>query len=324
MRKLSYNLAIALSLLVMLGSALTANAADKDKHNKIPKHMGVLSVYTLPEPAPVKVNGEVLGMSTSDKGNPAEFVLKPGRYTVEIGFGDKVYTTEVVIDEGSRECVCVKKIIKRVDYPCPFDMRVDAPAEYEEGEQITFAAVNMAGGNPPLHYVWKVSPETAQFTGQGTNSISVDTAGLDGATVSASVDVNQEGLANDALCRQMNSADTIGKKKIIPPPRNPVPVDEFDSVSFDSDKARFDNFAIQLLGNPDAQGYVIVYQGTGKSAQSAEKASRRALNYLTKNKGIDPRRISITSGGYRAKTGFEIWIIPAGAGYPAPRPTATR
>src|SRR5882757_5058621 len=97
MRKLSYNLAIALSLIFMLGSALTANAGDKDKRNRIPKHMGVLSVYTLPEPAPVKINGQVAGMSTSDRNNPAEFVLKPDTYTIEIQSGDKVYTTEIVV-----------------------------------------------------------------------------------------------------------------------------------------------------------------------------------------------------------------------------------
>jgi hypothetical protein len=329
MRKLSYNLAIALSLVFLLGSvtALTVSAADKDKdskRNRIPKHMGMLSVYTLPEPAPVKVDGTVIGMSTSDRGNPAEFVLSPGVHTVEIQFGEKTYTTDIEIVEGQRNCVCVKKIVKRIDRPCPYDMRVDAPSDIEEGDQVTFTAVNMAGGNPPLNYVWKISPANAKIvSGMGTNSITVDSAGLGGETISASVDVNQ-GFAQDSFCAQMNSVDTIVKK---PPPVitiPPVPVDEFDSVSFDDDKARFDNFAIQLLNRPDSQGYIIVYQGSGKGAQSAEKASRRALNYLTKNKGIDPRRISITSGGYRAKTGFEIWIIPAGAGYPTPRPTVTR
>jgi len=324
MRKLSYNLTIALSLLFLLGS-MTALAADKDsRSSKIPKNMGMLSVYTLPEPAPVKVDDEVVGMSTSDRNNPAEFVLRPGRHKIEIQFGDKVYVSNIEVVKGQRNCVCVKKIVRRIERACPYDMRVDAPAEYEEGDNITFSAVNMAGGNPPLRYEWRVSPDTAKFTGQGTSSISVDTTGLDGATVSASVEVNQEGLADDALCRQSNGADTIGKKKIPPPPITPIPIDEFDSISFDDDKARFDNFAVQLLNRPDSQGYLIVYQGTGKNAQSAEKASRRALNYLTKNKGIDPRRISITSGGFRAKTGYELWIIPAGAGYPAPRPTATR
>jgi hypothetical protein len=324
MRKFSYNLTIALSLIFLMGT-MTALAGDKDsRRNKIPKHMGMLSVYTLPEPAPVKVDGDVIGMSTSDRGNPAEFVLSPGVHTVEINFGDKTYTTEIEIVEGQRNCVCVKKIVKRIDRACPYDMRVDAPAEIDEGDQVTFTAVNMAGGSPPLNYVWKVSPANARIvSGLGTSSITVDSTGLGAETISASVDVNQ-GFPEDASCAQMNSVDTIIRRP--PPPKEipPIPIDEFDSVSFDDEKARFDNFAVQLLNRPDSQGYLIVYQGTGKSAMSAERASRRALNYLTKNKGIDPRRISITSGGFRAKTGFEIWIIPAGAGYPTPRPTATR
>lgn len=324
MRKLSYSVGIVLSLVFLLGS-MTALAADKDsRRGKIPKHMGMLSVYTLPEPAPVKVDGDVVGMSTSDRSNPAEFVLSPGVHTVEIQFGDKTYTTNIEIVEGQRNCVCVKKIVKRFDRPCPYDMRVDAPAEITEGDTVTFTAVNMAGGNPPLNYIWKVYPENAKIiSGLGTNSITVDSAGLGGQPISASVDVNQ-GFPEDSSCAQQNTVETNVTKTIPPPPINPIPIDEFDSVSFDDEKARFDNFAVELLNRPDAQGYLIVYQGSGKNAQSAEKASRRALNYLTKNKGIDPRRISITSGGFRAKTGYELWIIPAGAGYPAPRPTATR
>jgi hypothetical protein len=324
MRKLSYNLAIALSLFFLLGS-MTAMAADKDsKNGKIPKNMGMLSVYTLPEPAPVKVDGEVVGMSTSDRNNPAEFILSPGRHMIEIQFGDKVYTTEIEIVKGQRNCVCVKRIVKRIERACPYDMRVDAPAEISEGDLVTFAAVNMAGGSLPLNYVWKVSPDNAKITGgMGTSTITVDSTGLGGQTITASVDVNQ-GFPEDSSCAQTNSVDTQVRKTIPPPPIEPIPIDEFDSVSFDDDKARFDNFAVQLLNRPDSQGYIIIYQGTGKNAQSAEKASRRALNYLTKNKGIDPRRISITSGGLRARTGYELWIIPAGAGYPAPRPTQTR
>jgi hypothetical protein len=262
-----------------------------------------------------------MGMSTSDRNNPAEFVLKPGRHKVEIQFGDKSYITEVEIVEGQRNCVCIKKIIKRIDRACPYDMRVDV---IQEGDQVIFTAVNMAGGNPPLNYIWKVSPDNARITsGMGSSSITVDSTGMGGETISASVDVNQ-GYPEDSTCAQMNSAESFIKKIIPPPPIEPIPIDEFDSVSFDDEKARFDNFAVQLLNRPDSQGYIIVYQGSAKNAMSAEKASRRALNYLTKNKGIDPRRISITSGGFRAKTGFEIWIIPAGAGYPTPRPSVTR
>jgi hypothetical protein len=324
MRKLSYNVGLVLGLVFLLGS-MTAFAADRDsKRGKIPKRMGMLSVYTLPEPAPVKVDGQVVGMSTSDKSNPAEFVLSPGVHTVEIQFGEKTYTSEIEIVEGQRNCVCVKKIVKRLDRACPYDMRVDAPAEITEGDQVTFTAVNMAGGNPPLNYIWRVSPANAKIvSGMGTSSIMVDSTGLGGQPITASVDVNQ-GFPEDSSCAQLNTVETLVTKTIPPPPIEPIPIDEFDSVSFDDEKARFDNFAVQLLNRPDAQGYLIIYQGTAKNAQSAEKASRRALNYLTKNKGIDPRRISITSGGYRAKTGYELWIIPAGAGYPAPRPTTTK
>lgn len=321
MRKLTCSLAIAMCMAILLSAAVSVEASSKKKA-KIPKNRGVLSVYTLPEPAPVKVDGEVVGMSTSDKNNPAEFVLMPGLHTVEVQFGDKSYTTEVEIFEGARNCICVKKVIKRFERPCPYDMRVDAPSDIDEGDQVTFNAVNMAGGNPPLKYVW--STNAPIISGQGTSSLTVDSAGMGGKAITATVDVNQ-GFAEDASCAQENSVTTNVTRT--PPPVidiPPVPIDEFDSVSFDDDKARFDNFAVQLTNRPDAQGYIIIYQGTGRNAQSAERASRRALNYLTKNRGIDPRRISITSGGYHARTRYELWVIPAGATYPAPRPTVVR
>ncbi len=91
---------------------------------------------------------------------------------------------------------------------------------------------------------------------------------------------------------------------------------------FDDDKARLDAFAIELQNHPDAQGYVILYQGTdkvSKRSRNADKIGKRTLDYLVKVRGVDPRRIMITNWGTRPKTRYELWVIPPGAQPPVPQ-----
>jgi hypothetical protein len=323
MRKISYNLLIAVSLMILVGS-VTAFANKDTKTKKIPKNMGALAVSTLPEAYPVKVDGNVVGMSSTDKANPAEFYLSPGVHQMEIQMPDgKNYTREVNINAGQRNCICIKRVNKKIEKACPYDVRVDSPSEVTEGDLVTFAAQNavVGGTAAALTYLWKVSPSNAKITsGQGTDSITIDTSGLGDETVIAELDVTSGDQWVDTSCRQRTIAETRVKKMTPPPPIDPLRIDEFDSRSFDDDKARLDNFAIELQNRPDAQGYIIVYQGTGKKALDAEKLARRSLNYLSREKGVDPRRLSTTAGGTRTKTGYEFWIIPAGAGYPSPTP----
>jgi hypothetical protein len=54
------------------------------------------------------------------------------------------------------------------------------------------------------------------------------------------------------------------------------------------------------------------------SKNTYEKLSKRTLDYLVKNRGMDPRRITIIKGSPRASTAFEIWIVPPGAPPPVP------
>ena len=98
---------------------------------------------------------------------------------------------------------------------------------------------------------------------------------------------------------------TIVERFIPPPPPTPTKFDEWDARSFDDDKFRFDNLAIELQNKPDSQAYIIMYQGTDRvSVRSlqVDKLNKRALNYLVQTRQIAPNRIQFTNWGTRVHT----------------------
>ena len=319
MSVIRYNFLFVIGMLAILGlNSVTARAAD-DK-NKRPKNTGILSVKTSPQSYQVKVDGQIVGMSGTV--DAAEFYLAPGLHTVEVAgpAGTAPFTKQIDVKKDTRNCICLKTIEHTNKRPCPYDVRVDGPENVLENDLITFAAFNSATASAvPLNYLWRVSPDTAKITsGLGTPSITVDTTGLGGQTVTAELDVS-DGSPNDAKCRQLNSVKTtIGKPPVIVSRK----FDEFEARTFDDDKARLDNLAIELQNSPDTQAYIILYQGTDKNSlrlRNADKLSQHAVDYLVKTRGVDPRRIVVTKWGSRPQTMYEIWIIPPGAQPPVPQ-----
>ncbi|MEP6742420.1 MAG: hypothetical protein ABJB61_07965 [bacterium] len=74
---------------------------------------------------------------------------------------------------------------------CP-TIAVECPSALGSPKSITFKA-NVKGTTSEIRYHWEVSAGTI-LEGQGTSSITVDTSGLGGQTITAAVDVS--GLAN--------------------------------------------------------------------------------------------------------------------------------
>lgn len=317
MRNIIYNFLSVLVLVLTVGLATTF--AQKNNGTKPPKNMGTLTVRTTPVAYPVKVNDQLLGMSGVS--TPAEFYLPPGKHQLSIeGPNGKNFTKEIEIIRNAKNCVCLKIVEQVMTRACPYNVQLSGPDRVMDGDLITFASLNSVTDSPtPVNYNWTVSPSNVRITsGLGTPSITVDTTGFGGQTITADLDVN-DGVY-DANCRQKISVPTIVENKPLPP--GPRKFDEFESSSFDDDKARLDAFAIELQNNPDAQGYVIMYQGTDKASQRSKNAdvlSKKALSYLVQARGIDPRRIVITNWGARLKTTYDLWIIPPGAQPPVPQ-----
>ena len=164
-------------------------------------------------------------------------------------------------------------------------------------------------------YNWSVSAGTIT-SGQGTSSITVDTDGLGGQTVTATVELG--GL--DPSCARTGSCTT----GIIAPVPPAVKFDEYGDITFNDEKARLDNYAIQLQNQPGSQGYIIAYGTcvgdglcTHKSCIVAQKRADRAKDYLVNTRGIDAGRIMTVDGGCRTAVDVELWVVPTGAVAPA-------
>lgn len=314
-----------IGLMLTLGlTSVLAGGGDKKKKKKrddnIPKNTGALKVTTSPMVMTVKVDGQVLGMTgLKDAGDPPIYYLSPGFHNLEVvGPKGEVYKQQIEIRKSATNCICIERLENTTEEQCPYNITLDGPDEVLEGDLITFASFNSVDNTPdPVKYVWSVSPSSAKVTsGMGTSAITIDTTGMGDQKISANLDVSNGYY--DEICRQ--KIDVATNVKPLPKPEA-LKFDEFDSNAFDDDKARLDNFAIELQNKPDSQGYIIMYQGTDRNSirnRNVDKLKVRTMDYLVNERGIDARRIVITNWGTRPKTRYELWLIPPGASPPVP------
>lgn len=112
-------------------------------------------------------------------------------------------------------------------------------------------------------------------------------------------------------------------------------IDKFGNTCCEDELARLDNFAVQLRNEPDAQGYIIFYEGRRYGycykyrpriprRGEAEARVARIKPYLVETRGFDSSRLIVINGGYREEWMAELWIVPKGANPPKPTPTLTK
>ena len=161
-------------------------------------------------------------------------------------------------------------------------------------------------------YNWTVSNGTIA-SGQGTSTIDFDMSEVQGdSTVTATVNVG--GFARE--CSTSSSCTSSVMKK--PEARK---MDEYGKIALKDENARLDNYAVELMNDPTAQGYIIAYGGRASRAGDAKKRADRAKAYMVKTRGLDAQRVVTIDGGLREEPGTELWIVPSGAQAPAPSPT---
>ncbi|HUS12230.1 MAG TPA: hypothetical protein VMZ30_17320 [Pyrinomonadaceae bacterium] len=221
---------------------------------------------------------------------------QPGTYTATVdvndGNGHTANGSTTVTIAVCTECVP----------PCP-TVSVSCPSEVDEGSPITFSA--SLSGDMNVTYNWTVSAGTISG-GQGTSSITVDTTGLGGQSVTATVELG--GL--DPSCSRTASCTASIKAPVAPA----VKFDEYGNIKFNDEKARLDNYAIQLQNQPGSQGYIVAY---GSCAGEAEARANRAKDYLVNTRGVDASRLMTVDGGCRSDLTVELWVVPTGATPPA-------
>ena len=268
---------------------LAANATDPDGDT-------LLYTYTT---TGGRVTGDGANVSWDLEG------VQPGTYTatveVDDGCGCVAFSSTTVTVAECTNCVP----------PCP-QISISCPTDQVTAGTPATVSVNVSGGgNFNVTYNWTVSAGTITG-GQGTPSITIDTTGLAGQNVTATVELG--GLPPECdrteSCSFSVAADVIGPRKF----------DEYADLRFNDEKARLDNFAIQLQQEPGAQGYYVIF---GSCEGEADQRSARAVDYLVSTRGIERSRITVVNGGCREQLTVELWIRPTGATEPVPTNSAT-
>ncbi|HEV3470472.1 MAG TPA: hypothetical protein VG148_14210 [Pyrinomonadaceae bacterium] len=161
-----------------------------------------------------------------------------------------------------------------------------------------------------LSFNWTVSAGVIAV-GQGTPSVTVDLTGT--LTTGSEVAVEIGGLKGkcDAVV-SYTVPRVVGCR---------LPLDEYGDISFEDEKARLDNFAIELQNDPTAQGYVIAYGGRRARPGEARRRADRAKEYLAAVRGIDASRVVVVDGGFREDLTVVLWALPQGATPPQASPT---
>jgi len=226
------------------------------------------------------------------------------------GLAPGVYKASINIETGNADGECqaftstsvvvkpcpppVQPACPNVEIICPTDIVIDQP--------LTFSS-RVSGGTPAIApiYNWTVSAGTI-IEGQGTSSIKVDTTGLAGQTVKAMLSMGGYNLDCSASCAVSISV----------PPAKCRTFDEFPDISRNDEKARLDNFGVELQNDPTSTAYVIVYPGPSSKSGDVQKHITRIVDYLVNSRVIDARRIVTVVGSAREELMVKLWICPQG------------
>jgi hypothetical protein len=229
------------------------------------------------------------------------------------GVANGSYTATVEVNDGNQHTATGNTTVTVADCtgcvapppPCP-TVSVSCPTDVEANQPITFTA-SVSGGaeGASWTYNWSVSAGTIS-SGQGTSTITVDTANLGGQSVTATVSIG----GADPSCTGTTASCTTTVK---PAPQPARKFDEYGNIRFNDEKARLDNYAIQLQNEPGSQGTIIVY---GSCTGEGQQRGDRAKDYLVNTRGIEAGRITVVDGGCRSELTVQLWVVPQGAAAP--------
>jgi len=242
--------------------------------------------------------------------------LNPGNYTVtgHVSEGQKV---------GLFADCTANFTIKQYDPPtvsCSAN-----PTDLQPGGTATITAQGVSPQNRPLTYSFSAS--AGQISGSG-NTATLSTAGAPAGPITVTCNVQ------DDKGQTATSTATVTVEQ--PPPPPPAPKTKtLCSINFDRDtrrparvdneaKACLDDVALNLQQQTDANA-VLVGEAASTEKRADTLAAQRAVNtkdYLVKEKGIDPSRISVRTGTQGNKE-VENYLVPAGATFDSDVPGTT-
>lgn len=314
---------------VLIGVFATSSPAQKSTRDRV---AGPPSLSLMAEPTVIRNcegDGSTVRLNanaTANSGNALRYkwTANGGRISGSganvtwdlAGARPGVYQAVVDVDEGDPNCAAFSSVAVVVT-ECPPEpppppscptVSVTCPDSASENAPVTFSA-NVSGGstNVTPTYNWTITAGRIT-SGQGTTSITVDTTGLAGQTIRATLDVEGYGMPCPASCSVSLPIDIKPRK-----------FDEYYDIARNDEKARLDNYAIQLQNEPGAQGYIIVYPARKAKSSAAQERATGISDYLVNSRGIDASRFTVTMGGARENWMIELWIVPQGAPPPVPQ-----
>jgi len=184
------------------------------------------------------------------------------------------------------------------------------PATVRVGENSRITSDASSPDNRPLAFSFSSNAgsiagedntATLDTRGTGSGPISVTCTATDDRNLSASAmtRVDVEAMPPTPVAAMVNSIQFR---------RNSAYVDN-------KAKAILDDLALRLARESDSSTAVV---GMAEPRESKTLAARRAANakaYLTKSKGIDPKRVDARTGA-EAGQKADLWVVPAGANMP--------
>jgi hypothetical protein len=305
----------ALLALTFFAAHPASTASAKSKKAKY----GTIKIQTNPGGLLLMIDGKTVGETTTDY---RAFDLDPGMHNVQVRLPNgQFWIREIELPAGRVKCVTVhyRPLPPLPKSPCPFPVNISAPSQVTDGEIITYTADVAYSGNSALRYVWKVTPSSARIiSGQGTPTLNVDSTGVGSQRITATLTAD-DGSADPACAQSAQAVSMVAplEKKVIVARE----FDECNNCTFDDQKARLDNLAVELQNDPTTRAHIIAYGGRMSPLGQVEKLMSRARDYLINQRGIDASRLVVVNGGFREEDSVELWLVPSGAQAPRPTPT---
>lgn len=234
--------------------------------------------------------------------------VRPGTYTVTsavddgCGFCGTPKTTSITVTD------CPDCRTPPPPCSCP-SISVSGPSgTTDPGATMTFTANVTGGSQSSVTYNWQVSGGTID-SGQGTPSITVGTAGLQGTTITATVSIG----GTDPACNCPSTASAEGLIGTIP---QPTLLDVIEGKRTpDEIKASVDALYRALANDPASHG-VIINSGTDQEVAKRVSDITKAINFLK----YDINRVRFVRGSSTPGIKTQFFTVPAGATDPTPEP----
>jgi hypothetical protein len=99
-----------------------------------------------------------------------------------------------------------------------------------------------------------------------------------------------------------------------------TPFDEYGNICIEDERARLDNFAIQLQNDETKICYIIVYAGRSSCVDEAKYRGNRAKAWVVK-RGVPSNRVTVKDGGFMSEIQTKLLLLSTEMALPDPPQT---